>query len=290
MSTEGPDLRFRNEEFWMNDVHELYRRGNYLKFFPKYNTTRIEQLNAITRMCLYFIALVFMFNKGEEWLYLPITLIVFVVILYNVNQYDLFGGRKELNKLLGIRSDKKKVDANAIKEQYKHDANVKYNTEIDTEDEYYKNYDLEAAYIDSNGDYQYGSKYEIPKAGDKREQLYTVDELEDYRRNTCRRPTIDNPFMNPSILDYNNNEPPVACNADDDFVDESTRVNFNHNLFRNVDELWERENSQRQFYTVPNTAVPNNQTEFAKWLYKIPSICKENHTRCLRYEDIRFKR
>ena len=47
-------------------------------------------------------------------------------------------------------------------------------------------------------------------------------------------------------------------------------------------------NSQRQFYTTPNTRIPNNQIEFAEWLYKAPETCKENNEHCLRYNDIRY--
>ena len=33
--------------------------------------------------------------------------------------------------------------------------------------------------------------------------------------------------------------------------------------------------STRQFYTMPNTTVPNDQTSFANWLYGTENICKE---------------
>ena len=49
-------------------------------------------------------------------------------------------------------------------------------------------------------------------------------------------------------------------------------------------------NSQRQFYTMPNTTIPNAQDDFAKWLYANPKTCKEDQEFCLRYEDVRAKR
>ena len=96
--------------------------------------------------------------------------------------------------------------------------------------------------------------------------------------------------MNSDILNYNTGDPPEACNVDDELIKEDMKVNFNHELFRDVDELWERKNSQRQFYTTPNTTVPNNQKEFAEWLWKVPKTCKEDQQGCLRWEDLRFKR
>ena len=93
--------------------------------------------------------------------------------------------------------------------------------------------------------------------------------------------------MNPSIIDFGNGESPSACNADDDQIKENINVNFNEDLFRNVDDVWEKENSKRQFYTLPNTSVPNQQVEFAKWLYQIPESlsCKTNGINCLKYND-----
>ena len=118
--------------------------------------------------------------------------------------------------------------------------------------------------------------------------LYTVDELIDYQKNTCRKPTEQNPLMNPNVLEYNDGDPPVACNEDDDNIKDNINVSFNHGLFRDLDDLYERKISQRQFYTIPNTAVPNNQTEFAKWLYKLPdsAVCKVTGNNCLRYRNL----
>jgi hypothetical protein len=107
---------------------------------------------------------------------------------------------------------------------------------------------------------------------------------------SCRKPTPNNPFMNPPISDYNKESIPVACNSDDKDINNEINKSFNSGLFLNIDDLFDKMNSQRQFYTVPNTAIPNNQTEFANWLYRAPVTCKEDQEKCLRYEDLRFKR
>ena len=39
------------------------------------------------------------------------------------------------------------------------------------------------------------------------------------------------------------------------------------------------------FYTVPIRTVPNDQTEFANWLYKTGPTCKENSQNCTYYES-----
>ena len=44
-----------------------------------------------------------MFNKNEQWLYVPIIIIVLIVLLHNINKKDIKGKKKELNKILNIR-------------------------------------------------------------------------------------------------------------------------------------------------------------------------------------------
>jgi len=286
---------FKKEEFWINDPNELYRDTNYLKFFPLYNSSRIEQLNAVTRFAIYFFFLILIFNMGNNLLYVPVTIIGVIALLYLIDSFDNQGHVKQLNKILDIRKTQRSIDDARVHEQLTHDGSDTYNLAIDPEEKEQTNYKVETGYYDADNKLIIGDRYSAyTDKDDKENQInyYSVDELENYKRNTCRRPSVDNPFMNPSVADFNNGDVPVACNSFDEDINDNMIVNFNDNLFRDVDEVWERENSQRQFYTVPNTAVPNQQTEFANWLYKVPATCKENNTNgeCLRYDDLRNRR
>ena len=104
----------------------------------------------------------------------------------------------------------------------------------------------------------------------------------------CRKPTVNNPFMNIQLHDFDNEQQVEACNVEDDKINRDIVHSFNDKLFMNIDDAFSRTNSQRQFFTTPNTRIPNNQTEFANWLYKVPETCKENNEQCLRYDDIRY--
>jgi len=107
----------------------------------------------------------------------------------------------------------------------------------------------------------------------------------------CQKPTKGNPFMNVTMADLMDNpDRPPACMATDRTIKEEIDENYNYNLFKDVDDVFDRGYSQRQFYTMPSTTIPNEQTTFAKWLYKLPETCKENQSNCLKYEDIRFNR
>ena len=106
--------------------------------------------------------------------------------------------------------------------------------------------------------------------GDPNEQVHemynTLDDLLEETSKTCRTPTSENPFMNPTVDDFNT-EAPAACNELDEEINEGSKVDFNDDLYQDVDDVWEVKNSQRQFQVIPDTGIPNNQKAFAEWLY-----------------------
>lgn len=106
---------------------------------------------------------------------------------------------------------------------------------------------------------------------------------------SLQRPTKNNPFMNVLLTDIadNPNRNP-ASDVDDPTVKKEIENNFNSGLYRDINNIWDRNNSQRQFYTNPATTVPNDRDSFMKWCYSTPYTCKDgNLSRCLRYEDVR---
>ena len=60
---------------------------------------------------------------------------------------------------------------------------------------------------------------------------------------------------------------------------------FGYNLYRDVGDLYGKSNSQREFYTMPSTTIPNNQTSFAKWCYSVGPTCKEKSIYCTPESD-----
>jgi hypothetical protein len=92
----------------------------------------------------------------------------------------------------------------------------------------------------------------------------------------CTRTTIENPFMNPSIADIKYNpDRPAACDIEK--VKDKVESNFKKRVYKDVNDIFGREYSSREFYTVPSTTIPNDQGGFAKWLYGSPATCKEGN-------------
>jgi len=96
----------------------------------------------------------------------------------------------------------------------------------------------------------------------------------------CVLPTRNNPFMNVLLTD--NRQRKGACDTNDPKIKKLVEDKFSKGLFRNIDSVYNNENSQREFYTTANTTIPNKQHEFAKWLYDTPNTCKEgNGNQCV---------
>jgi hypothetical protein len=113
----------------------------------------------------------------------------------------------------------------------------------------------------------------------KRIDKYLKGESVDVVDNTvCKRTTVENPFMNPSVDEYNTKPNfEKACPIDNQKIYNKISDNFHERLFQDCSDIYDKMSSQRQFYTVPNTSIPNDQDGFAKWLYSTPPTCKEGN-------------
>lgn len=99
-----------------------------------------------------------------------------------------------------------------------------------------------------------------------------------FPNDTCRHPTKDNPFANTLVTEYGKPRPPPPCEYDD--VKEEIVKNFNDGLFRDVEDVYDKQNSQRQFYTHPTGGNPPDTHAFSEFLYSNSRNCKTNSAQC----------
>ena len=106
---------------------------------------------------------------------------------------------------------------------------------------------------------------------------HEMDEM--LKKKVCVMPTNDNPFMNVALSDYKTMPNRDVCDdvLDNPYVKKEMNDKFNTGLYQDVGDVWGKNNSQRQFYTMPNTSIPNKQKEFALWLYNRGPTCKEGN-------------
>ena len=103
-------------------------------------------------------------------------------------------------------------------------------------------------------------------------------------KKSCSNSSANNPFSNATVGALLDNEARApACSYDDTGVAANIRKNFNKGLFRNLDDVYEVENSQRQFYTMPVTTAAPDLTAFGQFLFGNKATCKENPSLCQPY-------
>lgn len=92
----------------------------------------------------------------------------------------------------------------------------------------------------------------------------------------CQSPNQDNPLMNVMLTDNFHNRK-RACNIINESVAEEVTDlitdTTNEKLYNNTTNIFNDRVSERAFYTMPNTQIPNDQGSFAKWLYQTPVSC-----------------
>jgi len=103
-------------------------------------------------------------------------------------------------------------------------------------------------------------------------------------KSACYKPTIDNPFMNFTIGDLIN-DPDRLEACDYDSSKKLIRQAFRTHLYSDSSDIWGKFVSDRNFYTMPNTQIVNNQIGFANWCYGGSGQCKSTGKNCLKNRD-----
>jgi len=119
---------------------------------------------------------------------------------------------------------------------------------------------------------------------DTEPQLVTLSETDI----GCSLPNKDNPFMNTPFYDVAaDKELPKSCTSyDNKGVQRKIEKEFDKGLYRNYTDIFGKENSQRQFFSVPGKQGIPDQSAFAHWLYRTSDTCKEgNKIACLAVGD-----
>jgi hypothetical protein len=93
-------------------------------------------------------------------------------------------------------------------------------------------------------------------------------------------PTVENPFMNINLITDNKTKEAALPSWNNEKIQKDIENKFGYNLYRDVGDLYGKNNSQREYYTMPSTTIPNEQTSFAKWLYGTQPTCKEKSIYC----------
>ena len=245
------------DPFWLDYPMILIESDRLTEFFPNKLFSLNEKLNSIVRLGMYISIILIFYDKNVKWL----SIFIFTLL---ITYYIYVNNPNTENKI----------------EKYENVSDVV--PEITTPD---------PVNID---DHQYTGNYSQTQYGVSENKSTNYPN----KSESCTRPSIDNPFMNMTMKDYLNFDKsgniidrPAGCDGANPEIKKEIDDNFKNNLFRNVDDVFGKFNSQRQFFTMPWTEIiPDIKGEFKNWLYNNPKSCKEDQDYCLLYEDIRAKR
>ena len=92
-------------------------------------------------------------------------------------------------------------------------------------------------------------------------------------------PNAPNPFMNVlinEIADYPT-KPPAKYSVSGK-VQNDLETQFQTKVYGDPGDVWNKNQGQRQFYTMPSTSIPNDRDSYQNWLYRTPGkTCKEGN-------------
>ena len=110
-----------------------------------------------------------------------------------------------------------------------------------------------------------------------KEHMSTMRQL--YHHITKTRPTVDNPLMNVMMHDYTDNptRDPASSIYKKSVRDEVTRDFYAGTNIMDLAETRSKKFLERQFITTPNSKIPNDQGEFAKFLFKDSNPTPKKH-------------
>ena len=240
-------------KFWLKDPSILITE--YYRILPKQNTHTYDTLNVLSRLLIYFIIFGYLFKMKNDYIITAIFLLSIIILLYTLDTNDTTSSKIIENK--GIEQE------GVI------------------------------GHYDFNGDLVFPKSEPDMVMTDKTNEgsnnIYTYEELREFEKNNCQKPTTDNPFMNKTIYDYNSGNMPKACNLNDDEVLTEVQMRFDETMYKNMDERFSLYNTRRQFYTKPTNLQDTNTTQFAQWLYGTDKTCKTDNE-CFKYDDLRHNK
>lgn len=112
-------------------------------------------------------------------------------------------------------------------------------------------------------------------------------------RDGLHEPNNENPMMNVMPMDIKNNpQRPPAQPSYKTCVKQNIRKNIKKNLdprlFCDLGDELAFSHFERQFHTMPNSQVPNNQKKFAEFCYGNTAMVKDTHMKAPKCDDIIF--
>ena len=197
---------------WTENISILYEKKYLFEIVPMKTFDLNRKLNSLFRLSIFYSMIVYLVNKNDKSLMIPIGVGLFTIIIsknLKKNKFD--------EKIITLMNDGSRDD-------------------------------------------------------------FIMEEVGD----GCRIPNDNNPFMNPTMFsgqgtDMNGNSKKPCLSYNNKGIQKDIEEKFNKDLYKDVNDIFGKNNSQRQFYTIPGKTNPNDLESFKNWLYSTPPTCKEGN-------------
>lgn len=276
---------------------------NLNEFIPNKKLSKTKNINTIARFTIYFSILIIIFKLDLRWLIISICLLFL--------SYYLDTDNKLINNVVDIINNNINFNFKNINKSTFDNPFMNYITNNGNNNKSNIFSKLLPKEITINSDLPTSlnnfvyNKETFENVIDKTNtnfnniQLHIPDK--DVRQNNI---TNNNTINNDLCITSNNNK---SCTSNNKIVDDinnlSNKFKIDNNLKKEIRknyrahlkfdsiDMWGKLNNDRNFYTLPNTDLINDQTGFAEWCYSNNGgigKCKTYGSDCVKDRDIRY--
>jgi hypothetical protein len=223
--------------FWANDPTVLFNKKHILELFPLQEMTFDEKLNAVSRLIIFICVLGFILTRSYRFIFNGVTALFIIFIIYKTHKHLIINEHTKKNDKEGFTN--------------------KYQNNDDTIDASVKIINPETLKTYLKSDFE-----EVNKNNPLGNVLLTE--------------IMDNPQRKPA-------PPSFSTEVYEDISDTTKKMiqklnpgikNTNKQLFGDLGEKFEFDQSMWQYYSNPNTKIPNDQGAFADFLYGDMPSCR----------------
>lgn len=116
-----------------------------------------------------------------------------------------------------------------------------------------------------------------------------ANEIIDEFGERCTIPTTQNPYMNVTIDEIQDNpDRAPACSPLNPMISSQIDDNFKKGHYRDIDDIFDKQASIN-FWTNASTTIPGDQNKFARWLFGDMPSCKEDSAHCGRTQHLSLR-
>ena len=253
-----------SEPLWIEQPTILFDREHVKKFVWTSDMDYNQRLNATVRFIIYFSVLAFLYFNRVEWLYLALAIIGYLFYAH-YRRPQLVQQFLYLDDIHDHHPNEATQATPTLATPASTPTHI--NQTGGSRMEQVGGGSLEQREWEEN----YGPN--APFRGYSHDLIDPNVVIEPSSNQRCKVSTPNNPFGN--ALPGDNEILRATPLCDPDAQKDAIDANFQKGLFSDLNDVFQRNNSQRQYITQPSTTIPNDREGFMTWLWETPFVCKD---------------